>query len=97
MYQRANPDRILMYKHALALFKLFNTTHHTIEWAALNLNQVNTSRQLHFITRKSNLKRVGLNALANRFHILNGLIPLSVFDKSYDSFKVYCKKEFLIM
>ena len=97
MYQRATPDRILMYKHALALFKLFNTTHHTIEWAALNLNQVNTSRQLHFITRKSNLKRVGLNALANRFHILNGLIPLSVFDKSYDSFKVYCKKEFLIM
>ena len=84
-------------QHALSLFKLFNSTDYTTEWAALNLNQINTSRQIHFVTGKSNLKRVGLNAIANRYHILNGKIPLNNFNESLDSFKIFCKKKFLTM
>ena len=96
-YNRATPDNLMFYKHALSLFKLFNSTDYTTEWAALNLNQINTSRQIHFVTGKSNLKRVGLNGIANQYHILNGKIPLNNFNKSLDSFKIFCKKKFLTM
>ena len=91
----ATPEKLMLYKHALSLFKLFNSTNYTTEWVALNLNQINTSRQINFISGKSNLKRVGLNAIANRYQILNGKIPLNNFNKSLDSFKILCKKEFL--
>ena len=94
-YNRATPEKVLLYKHALSHYKLFNSTDHNVEWVSLNLNQINTSRQTHFITGKSNLKRVGLNAIANRYHILNGKIPLNNFNKSLNSFKIMCKKEFL--
>ena len=91
-YNRATPEKVLLYKHALSLYKLFNSTDHNVEWVSLNLNQINTSRQTHFITGKSNLKRVGLNAIANRYHILNGKIPLNNFNKSLNSFKMIVKR-----
>ena len=95
MNQRATPDKYLMYKHALTLHKLMNNENYTTEWIALNLNQTFTSRQTHFISLRNNRKRVGLNALANRLHILNNRIPLSWLNLSLNSFKVHCKKEFL--
>ena len=96
MCQRATPDTFLLYKHALTLYKLLNNNDQTIEWAAINFNQVFTSRQIFFITSTTNLKKVGLNALANRMNVINGRIPLVHFNKSYDTFKVFCKNEFLI-
>ena len=92
MYNRATPEKFVLYKHALQLFKLFNTNDHTTEWVELNFNQINTSRHLNFITCKSNLKKVGLNALANRLYIINNQIPLTMLNKSYDTYKVFCKK-----
>ena len=71
---------------------LMNSNDYSNEWAALNLNQIFTSRQTTFITTKTNTKKVGLNALANRFDILNNRIPLSWFNKSIDVFKVHFKK-----
>ena len=97
LYHRAIPEMFLLYKLALSFFKLFNSNDCTTEWVALNFNQINTSRQLGFITSKTNIKRVGLNVLANRLYVLNGKIPLTLFNKSIDTFKVYCKKEFLSM
>jgi hypothetical protein len=47
------------------------------------------------MSRKSNNKRVGLNAFANRVYILNGRIPLDWLNMSINTFKVHCKKEFL--
>ena len=95
MYNRATLEIFLLNKHALALFKLFNTTEHTAEWVSLNLNQVNTTRQLNFITSKSNKKKVGLNALADRLFTLNNKIPLAYLNKSLDAFKMNCKNAFL--
>ena len=37
-----------------------------------------------------------LNALANRFHILNNQIPISWLEGGYESFKFNCKELFLI-
>ena len=66
------------------------------EWLELNFNQVFTSRQTKFITLKTNRRKVGLNALANRAFILNNKIPLEWINMSLNTFKVYWKKEFLI-
>ena len=68
----------------------------TLEWVAINLNQILTSRQTTFKTNKNNKKKVGMNALANRFWVLNGKIPLAWFNMSFETFKVKCKNEFLL-
>ena len=89
------PEKFLLYKTALNLFKQMKCTNYTIEWAALNFNQILTSRQTNFIATRANIKKVGLNAFANRVYILNNRIPLSWFDMSIETFKIHCKKEFL--
>ena len=95
MYNRGTPKIFLLFKLALALFKLFQGNDLTTEFLALNQNTILTSRQINFIATKDNKRRVGLNVLANRFNLLNNIIPLSQFNKSIDSFKIFCKKEFL--
>ena len=95
MYKRGTPEKYLLYKHALTLHKLINSNDHNIEFVALNLNVIFTSRQTNFLTRKENKIRFGLNALANRFFILNNEIPLTQFNSSLDTFKIFCKSKFL--
>ena len=95
MYKRGTPEKYILYKHALALQKLINSNDHNIEFVALNLNVIFTSRQTNFLTRKENKIWVGLNALANRFFILNNEIPLTQFNSSLDTFKIFCKSKFL--
>ena len=53
-----------------------------LEWAALNFNKILTSRQAMFLSSKWNNKKVSLNALANRFFIINNQIPLTWFSMS---------------
>ena len=95
MYKRASPDNFLLYKHALALYKLFWSRDLSMEFIALNFNSIITSRQVNFIELTDNKRKVGINALANRFRQLNNRIPLSQFNKSIESYKIFCKKEFL--
>ena len=95
MYNRATPDKFLLYKHALTLYKIMNGTTHSLEWVLLNFNVILTSRQTTFMALKNNKMRVGLNAFANRVFILNNRIPLDWFNMTQDTFKVYCKREFL--
>ena len=95
MCNRSLPEIFLLYRHALLLYKLMNSSSHTCEWVHLNFNQILTSRQTTFMANKNNRKKVGLNAIANRIYILNGRIPLSWFNMSIDTYKVHCKKEFL--
>ena len=90
MNKRALPDSFLQYKLAIQLFKLYNTTIHSMDWTELNLNQISTSRQTTFSVLKTN-KKVGLNILVNRLSILNGKIPLGWLNCSLESFKVKCK------
>ena len=139
---RATPDQFLLYRHALTLFKLFHCPDQSSEWVALNFNQILTSRQTNFISTKSNRKRVGSNAIANRVFIVSSLdcnvwssfyyppfykrklqlrnivdytktskmktrhysrdylvndkIPLTWFNMSLGTFKVHCKRVFLV-
>ncbi len=93
--KRATPDMICKYKLALSLYKTFNDQLPFNEWVHLNFNQISTSRQLTFITLKNNNKKVGLNSLANRYHSLNGKIPLVWMNKPYESYKIECKRLFI--
>jgi hypothetical protein len=93
--KRATPDMICKYKLALSLYKTFNDQLPFNEWVHLNFNQRSTSRQLTFITLKNNNKKVGLNSLANRYHSLNGKIPLVWMNKPYESYKIECKRLFI--
>ena len=95
MNNRAMPNAIMLYKHAIQLYKIYNATEYTIDWSILNFNQIFTSRQNSFMMLKSNEKKVGINILANRLSILNGRIPFEWLNCSLPSFKMHCKKLFL--
>ena len=90
--KRALPIDYMKYKLALCLFRIYNNDYNVVEFSHLNFNQVLTGRQTKFKTTRSNKLRVGLNALSNRFHCLNDLIPLSWLNMSMNTFKVNCKK-----
>ena len=60
--KRATPIKILKYKLAICLFKLYNMNYNVIEFCILNFNQVITSRQTNFITVRSNRTQVGINS-----------------------------------
>ena len=96
VYNRATKEKFLFYRHALGLFKLTRCPSYLTEWVALNFNQILTSRQTRFLASKANKRKVELNALANRVFILNNRIPLEWFNMSFESFKVHCKREFIL-
>ena len=93
MARRTTPDNFMHYKLAIALYKLYNeNSKDTIEFIALNVNQILTSRQTMFTIATVNKLKVGINALSNRLNVLNGKIPLNWLALSLDSYKVNCKK-----
>ena len=85
----------MSYKHALAFYQLYNSKKPSLEWYALNFNQILSSRQTNFKIAKTNRLKVGLNALANRLFILNEQVPLIWLGGGFETFKVKCKKLFV--
>ena len=92
---RGTPDQMLLYKHSLLLFKLYNGGDTGFEWQKLNQLQILTSRQTRFSISRGDRLRVGINALANRLNVLNGRIPLSWLNLGMGTFKIKCKELFL--
>ena len=95
MTGRATPLMISDYNCALQLFKTFNEFTPIDEWIYLNLDQVNTSRQTTFQINRNCKTKIGRNSLCNRYHQLNGKIPLAWLGKTYQSININCKKLFL--
>ena len=92
--KRALPEQMMVYKHALMLYRIYNLHQPKREWMSLNFQQVLTSRQTNFKSLKVNKLKIGNNSVTNRLSILNGKIPLDWLNKSYDTYKVNCKKLF---
>ena len=92
---RATPEKLMQYKLALSLYKLYNGEQNSLEFIALNFTQILTSRQITFMALNNNKLKVGLNALSNRFKILNNKIPLTWLNLSLDTYKIKCKLLFL--
>ena len=92
---RAIPDQMLNYKHAISMYKLFNHCQPETEFVQLNfqLNQNQRLNHANFFSRQQ--YESGNNILLNRLAHLNGKIEKSWLTQSIDTFKVKCKKLFL--
>ena len=91
LVKRGTPTQMSMYKHALQLYKLYNSNNMSDDWISLNDQQISNRRNERFqIYTKSNFK-VGRNLIVNRFKPLNNKVKLSWFNGSFESFKVKCK------
>ena len=95
MAGRSAPDKLIMYKLSLQLYRTFNQHIPTQDWVNLNCNSINWSRQSKFATRKENKLKVEMNSISNRFFYLNGKIELNWLNITYNSYKVKCKTLFL--
>ena len=93
---RATPKQMCEYSHALQLHKLINLELPKADWLDLNFQQVFGGRTRTFNFAKTNNYKIGLNLICNRFHSLNGRIDYSWMNESYESFKIRCKKMFLV-
>jgi hypothetical protein len=65
MTKRATPEMLCEYKLGLQLYKIFNQRLPIDEWLHLHFNQIITSRQTMFMTRKDNNLKVGIKCLTN--------------------------------
>ena len=93
---RATPKQMCEYSHALQLYKLISLELPKADWLDLNFQQVFGGRTRTFNFAKTNNYKIGLNLICNRFHSLNGRIDYSWMNESYESFKIRCKKMFLV-
>ena len=95
--QRATPSQMTSYKHALQLFKLYNSTNMSDDWVSLNVQQnFNRRNEKVQLIKISNYK-VGNNYMVNRLMILNNKIEFSWLNESFNAFKIKCKQLFLTM
>ena len=90
--KRATPPQMSIYKHALQLYKLYNSNIMTEDWISLNHQQIFNGRNEKFQVFNISTYKVGRNLLVNRFKSLNNKINLSWFNDSYNTFKVKCKQ-----
>ena len=93
--KRATPNQMSTYKHALLLFKLYNSNETSDDWVNLNFKQILTRRQQNFRIISEKQFKIGANLLCNRLTSLNGKIPLAWLALSIETFKLKCKEKFL--
>ena len=80
------------YKHAIQLFKLYNSTNMSDDWVELNFQQNHNGRNEKLLIFTTSNYKVGQNLLVNRFKALNNKINLNCLNESLNSFKIKCKK-----
>ena len=92
IHKRATPMKMLKYKHALELHRLYNDELGRIDWIDLNIQQnFNNRNNKVQIVDYSRLK-IGKNLLVNRMTSINNMIPLDWLNLAYTTFKVKCKE-----
>ena len=90
--KRATPEKLLLYKHAILLYKLYNNQTPNLEWVDLHFKQTFNPRHTHFNVVKDINYKIGNNILTSRLTILNRKIILSDLNLSLQSFKVKYKE-----
>ena len=93
---RATPSQMMSFKHAILLYKIWNDQNFSKEWMALNFQQNFNERRLTVNVFETNNLKVGKNLPVNRLKIINGLIKYEWLNLSMNSFKVLCKRFFLV-
>jgi hypothetical protein len=89
---RATQFQMMGYKHALLLFKIFNENTASPDWIQLNFTQIQSRRQKFFECISDSNFKIGKSIISNRLSMLNKKIPLSWLNKSFEAYKIDCKK-----
>ena len=97
MTNRAMPDQMIKYKHSLMLHKLMRQCTPDEEFIQLNFQANQNQRQQFYNFTKIQNYSVGNNILLNRLSHLNNIIPLTMTNDSYLTYKIKCKRLFLTM
>ena len=91
------PYQMIKYKHAMMLHKLMRQCTPDEEFIQLNFQaNLNQRQQFHNVIKIQNYN-VGNNILLNRLSHLNNIIPLTMTNDSYLTYKIKCKKLLLTM
>ena len=69
--KRATPNQIMLYKHSLLLYKIWNETLYSKEWLALNFQQNFNERNQTVNVFATNKIKVGKNLAVNRLKWLD--------------------------
>ena len=93
---RATPNQLMLYKHALLLYKIWNDKIYSDDWLSLNFQQnFNVRSSTVKLIDTSNLK-IGKNIAVNRLMVINGLIEYDWLNLSINAYKIKCKTKFLV-
>ena len=84
------------YKHAIQLYKLYNSENMTEDWLDLNTQQNFNGRNDKFNASNAAKYKVGRNLLVNRLSKLSNMIYYSWLNLSLNPFKIKCKTLFLV-
>ena len=93
--QRATPNQLTTYKHALLLHKTYNDENMVLNWQNLFFNQYFNDRDPLVKFFNNSKYKVGNNILSNRFTTLNGKTLLSWLNLSFVTYKIKCKHKFM--
>ena len=93
--KRALPSQITNYKHALILYKIYNSNTMDNDFMTFFFNQQFTARRKTIKFTNTSKFKIGNNLIANRLTVLNGKIELNWLNLPLNSYKIVCKKEFL--
>ena len=93
--KRALPSQITNYKHALILFKIYNSNTMDNDFMTFFFNQQFTARRKTIKFINTSKFKIGNNLIANRLTVLNGKIELDWLNLPLNSYKIVRKKEFL--
>ena len=95
IHKRGTPVKMMKYRLAIQLFKLYNSRTETQDWIDLNFQQNFNERMTKVQINDVSSLRIGRNSLMNRLNCINNTIDYSWLNKSIDTFKIQCKLTFL--
>ena len=92
---RALPDQMINYKHAVTMHHLFKSCQPELEFINLNFQFNQNTRMQHANFLDRHKYQAGQNILLNRLSHLNNKINKNWLELSLNTFKIKCKKLFL--
>ena len=95
MADRALPEKMCLYRHAMIMYKLFNNMLCENEFIEMNFQLCDNARSRKITFIKNQRFNVGKNILLNRLYDLNNMIEKDWLNLSLETYKIKCKALFL--
>ena len=95
LQKRATPTRMMKYRLALQLHKLYNAENFTDDWIDLNFQQNFNSRNNKVKLIDQSRLRIGKNLITNRLVCLNNEIDYGWLNLSFITYKICFKDKLL--